>query len=179
MGKGAKGSGAGSASAAAAQSLSRAARLERQGAPMRREVFRQAEEALRTGGVGARIPQTQRAIEATKQATSQALAAQEKGLAGTGLAGTPWGQQALAVTRQMGAQQQALIPTQMAEAAIARAMGLQGPTLGALSQAGATAGQTGMGLAQAQLAAGGQQAGALGGAAGSAAGMIGMIALAL
>jgi hypothetical protein len=168
-----KGGGSKASAAAALQSSGRAGRLAKQGAPVRKEVFRQALMGLK--GEAVNIPGAQRGVEATKAATSQALAAQEKGLAGLNLGGTPFGQMALGQTRQMGAFQASQVPGQIAEQAIARAMGLQGPTLGAMGVAGQTA--AGAASAADQAAAARQSSMASGG--GAAAGMIGMIALAI
>lgn len=59
----------------------------------------QGVEALQTGGVGARIPIVQRAVEGTRVAASQAERQTTESLAQAGLAGTPFGENILATQR--------------------------------------------------------------------------------
>lgn len=82
--------------------------------PTARSVIDQLGELLRTGGVGAQIPIIQRSVEATKQATSQALASTDDSLRAAGLAGTPWGQNIKAQAQQQGAFNVAQVPTNLA-----------------------------------------------------------------
>ena len=72
--------------------------------PARQELIGQMEEALTTGGVGARMPIISKAEESSRQATSNALRALETQLATTGQAGTPFGTRARAETTQRGEQ---------------------------------------------------------------------------
>lgn len=64
----------------------------------------QLAEALSTGGVGARIPFVQRAVEASQQATAQGLARTKEDLARSGIGGL-FARNTLAQQRQAGAQQ--------------------------------------------------------------------------
>ena len=59
----------------------------------------QGVEALQTGGVGARIPIIQRAVEGTRVAASQAETRTTESLAQAGLMGTPFGENILAGQR--------------------------------------------------------------------------------
>jgi len=55
--------------------------------PVRNEVYRQVLEAMTTGGIGARLPIVQRGVEASRAATSSAMAARRTGsLAGSSAA---------------------------------------------------------------------------------------------
>jgi len=92
--------------------------------PVRREFSGQLLEALRTGGVGARIPIAQRGVEATRAGTARALRATEGQLGS--LAGTPFGQQILAQQRQQGAVAASQIPGQIAQQLMAEAPGFLG-----------------------------------------------------
>lgn len=68
-----------------------------------RETYQsQMQEMLTTGGAGARIPIVQRAEEAQRRASSQALGDVSEQLALKGLAGTPIGENTLAQTIQQG-----------------------------------------------------------------------------
>jgi hypothetical protein len=69
----------------------------------RQELTNQMEEALTTGGVGARMPIIRKAEEASRLATSNTLRALDAELAQTGLAGTPFGENIRAGTTQRGA----------------------------------------------------------------------------
>lgn len=92
--------------------------------PVREETFRQALEALQTGGIGARIPIAQRTVEQTRAATSQAMRQTEAGLASAGLGDTPFGQNILAATRLGGETATANVPTDIAQQFINLAPGL-------------------------------------------------------
>jgi hypothetical protein len=70
--------------------------------PTRRTLIDQMYEALTTGGVGARIPLVDRAVESSQRATSESLRALDTQLAQTGLAGTPFGERIRAGTEQQG-----------------------------------------------------------------------------
>jgi len=84
--------------------------------PVRAETYAQTLEALKTGGVGARIPMIQRAVEGSRVATSNALQQITESLASSGLKNTPFGQRTLAEVRTKGAAREADIPTQIAAA---------------------------------------------------------------
>ena len=110
-----------------------------QSAPARKELLGQTLEALKTGGVGARIPIIQRAVEASKQATGNALRQTSGDLASRGITG-PYASSILAATREGGAQATSQIPTNIAGEMIGRAPGIvggfTGQALGGLSTAG-------------------------------------------
>ena len=102
--------------AAIAQALSdRAGAIFRIGKPIIQESSAQQLEALRTGGVGAKIPLIQRSVEASKQATGTALAATKDELSAAGIGGTPFAQNILARSRMGGEQAASQIPTAIAE----------------------------------------------------------------
>ena len=81
--------------------------------PLRHELTSQMEEALKTGGIGARIPIITRAVESSKRATSSALRGTGEELARTGLRGTPFGENIMAGTRMEGELRTSQIPTDM------------------------------------------------------------------
>lgn len=91
--------------------------------PIRRVLSQQTLEALRTGGVGARLPIAQRAVENTRIATGQSLRSAEGGLSRAGLAGTPFAQRMLAQLSQQGRFAQSQIPTAFAQQLIGSAGG--------------------------------------------------------
>lgn len=105
----------------------------------RREILSQLTEALRTGGVGAKIPSIQRAVESSNQQNSQALGQTAEQLAAKNIGGTA-GARIMAGQRLAGAQQTSQIPTTMAQQVIAQFMPflsqVQGLGFGGLSQAG-------------------------------------------
>lgn len=112
MGSGGKG---GSGTAPGAGKLSKlATQLFNETTPMRQQLGQQMMEALTTGGVGARIPMIQRAVESSKAATSQALQGTNKQLAQTGTAGTPFASGILSNILGQGELQTANIPTAIA-----------------------------------------------------------------
>lgn len=85
----------------------------------RSELFSQITEALKTGGVGARLPIVGKAVEASKAATATAMRGTEETLARTGLTRTPWGQNVLASQRLEGELATSRIPTDMTQAFLA------------------------------------------------------------
>lgn len=85
----------------------------------RSTLFAQITEALKTGGVGARLPIVGKAVEASKAATSSAMRGTEETLARTGLTRTPWGQNVLAGQRLEGELAVSRIPTDMTQAFLA------------------------------------------------------------
>lgn len=123
------------------QLLTAATKIVKGTNPVRTELLSQMLEALKTGGVGAQIPLIQRSVEASKQATSNAMVGTTEGLAQSNLVGTPFGQRILAQQRQAGAQQASQIPTQIAGqiagGAPAFVAAMQGQGLSALTNAGA------------------------------------------
>jgi len=78
--------------------------------PLRQEMQDQFLEALTTGGVEARIPMVNKAVESSRQATSNTLRQLDTQLAQSGLAGTPFGQQIQTQALQSGNQQTAGVP---------------------------------------------------------------------
>lgn len=120
-----------------AEMAGRSRALFGQTAQPRREILGQLTEALRTGGVGAKIPVIQRSVEASNQANSQALAQTAQQLAQRNIGGTA-GARILAGQRLAGAQQTSQIGPQMAQQAIAQFMPFlaqtQGLGFGSLSQ---------------------------------------------
>ena len=78
--------------------------LQRASNKPRNLLLGQLAEALSTGGVGARIPFVQRAVEASQQATAQGLARTREDLARSGVNGL-FARNTLAQQRQAGGQQ--------------------------------------------------------------------------
>lgn len=96
-------------------------RLFQESQGVRKESLSQVEEALKTGGVGARIPIIQRAVEAANASSSQAQTGTEESLARVGLTGTPYGQRILAGQKQQGAFAASQIPTDYVQQLIQQA----------------------------------------------------------
>lgn len=118
MGKG----GGASAETSATRQLARFGRsFQRTSRGARKSYFDQLEEALNTGGVGARIPIIQRAIEASNASSSKTLGSTQDSLARSGLVGTPEGQRILAQVRQQGAYQSEQTPTNIINQLLAQA----------------------------------------------------------
>lgn len=90
----------------------------------RKALYEQLTEALKTGGVGARIPIIQRAVEDVKAGTAQAIAGSQKQYARAGLAGSPIAIQNIAQQRMAGSQAAARVPTDYAQQLIAAGPGL-------------------------------------------------------
>jgi hypothetical protein len=83
--------------------------------PIRDEVYGQVLEALRTGGIGARLPIIQRSVEGSRAATSQALRDTTASASGTGLEQSPFLARVLAETRLAGNRSTNAIPTNIAK----------------------------------------------------------------
>ena len=79
--------------------------------PLRRDLIKQYDEALSTGGVEARMPIISKSQERSRQATSNALQALDAQLAQSGTAGTPFADRLRTGTIQKGEQATAQIPT--------------------------------------------------------------------
>jgi hypothetical protein len=92
--------------------------------PARRLMFKQLTEALKTGGVGARIPIIQRAVENVNTATAAATKGASADFARSGLAGSSFAAEALAGVRASGSARAAEIPTDIAEQLISAGPGL-------------------------------------------------------
>ena len=95
--------------------------LENVSKPLGETLIPQIIEALQTGGVGARIPIAQRAVEQTRAATSRALTDTEASLSRAGQARTPFGERTKAAVRTAGESTIAGIPIEIAQALIAMA----------------------------------------------------------
>lgn len=79
-------------------------------------VSQQMQEALSTGGIGARLPIVQRGIEATNAATSQALTSAREDFARAGMGpGDPFALETLANLELAGALESAGIPLAAAQ----------------------------------------------------------------
>src|SRR5574343_463664 len=96
-GGGKEGSGGGSGGGGAGLGMV-ARQINREITPLRQEYTQQLMEALSTGGVGARIPIMQTAVESSGRATSDAMKQVEQQLAQSGLGDSPYGQRILADT---------------------------------------------------------------------------------
>jgi len=83
--------------------------------PLAKLFIPQVEEALQTGGIGARLPIAQRGVEAARSGTSQALQTTEERLGRANLVGTPFGERILSETALKGATATERIPVQIAE----------------------------------------------------------------
>lgn len=92
------------------------------GKPLR-EAMRQLTEALKTGGVGAKIPLIQRAVEQQKQASSQAATQTAEQLARRNIGGTGAGR-ILAGQNLAAASAESRIPTDIASAVIGQGLPL-------------------------------------------------------
>ena len=95
--------------------------LQRNTRAPRNAVLSQLTEALTTGGVGARIPIIQRAVEASQQATAQGVNQTKEDLARSGINGL-FGRRVLAEQRQAGAQQASQIPAAMVQQIISQSL---------------------------------------------------------
>lgn len=89
-------------------------RLFNQGSPARKTILSQLQEALKTGGVGAKIPLIQQAVSASNQANSAALKSTSEQLAQRNIGG-PFASRILAAQRLTGEQNTARLPTSIAE----------------------------------------------------------------
>lgn len=104
--------------------------LFKQTKPVRTEVLNQTEEALKTGGVNARIPIIQRAVEATRAGAGQTTQATEESLAKAGIAGTPFAERILADIRQKGALDTSTVQSNIINQIIGNAPGVAAQFLG-------------------------------------------------
>lgn len=91
-------------------------------------------EALRTGGVEARIPIIQTAVEQSKNALSQGLQQTEEQLALSGILKSPFGQRILAGQRIEGESAIGAIPTNIAQGMIQQIPQISGNQLGVAIQ---------------------------------------------
>lgn len=82
---------------------------------LRKETISQMFEALTTGGVDARIPIINQAVERSKQATSASMRGLDETFAQSGLAGTPFAARAKTETAAQGRQAESQIPTQIVQ----------------------------------------------------------------
>ena len=88
--------------------------VREQSRPVREEVFKQVFEALRTGGIGARLPIAQRGVESSRAATSATLRELDEGFAQAGGRNNEFNQRIRALTSMAGAQETEAIPTAIA-----------------------------------------------------------------
>src|SRR3989304_3775010 len=88
--------------------------VREQSRPVREEVFKQVFEALRTGGIGARLPIAQRAVESSRSATSATLRELDEGFAQAGGRNNEFYQRIRALTALAGRQETEGIPTAIA-----------------------------------------------------------------
>jgi len=100
-----------------------AGELREQSRPVREETFKQILEGLTTGGIGARIPIINSAVESSRAATSNALRQLDESLATTGLAGTGFGARARGDTLLAGEARTAALPTELIQQFITTALG--------------------------------------------------------
>jgi hypothetical protein len=87
-----------------------ASNVQKDTAPVRDEFSRQLMEALTTGGVGARIPIIQNAVEQSRMAAANTQSQLGDQLGLSGLKGTPFGVRAMAESLQSGNQAVARAP---------------------------------------------------------------------
>lgn len=121
----------GSSFSALADQLARiSSRLFKESDPTRKLLFGQMNEALKTGGIRARIPIIQRAITQMKTANSQALAASKANLARMNLGSDPVSQGFLTSLGMSGRQAESQLPTEMAMQFITQAPGFANQTTG-------------------------------------------------
>jgi hypothetical protein len=137
--------------------------------PSRRNYFRQLNEALKTGGVGARIPIIQRAIEAQSAANQQTNTLNREKVARAGLGGSAFDVNAQLAAHTIQSRQLAGIGPSMAQAMIGEAPSLITGATGipGLSAAAATESQAAgqASASQAQMVGGaGSALGSLGAA---------------
>ena len=170
------GKGGGGGETSLTRELAGASREQRTAfAPLQGMLLKQGGTGLRTGGIGARIPDIQRAVEAARMSQAQGLRTLDTQLAQGGLAGTPFGaaargeagRQAEFVTSQVGPQ---LIQERINQAlSLIGAQGGQG--LAGLGQAASLSSQQAIAAQAAQA----QQSAGIGAGLGGAAVGIGTI----
>lgn len=100
--------------------------------PIRQELSSQFQEALTTGGIGARIPIITAMQEQSKAATANALRGTGEQLSAQGLARTPFGASILAGVRQQGDLATSLIPSSVAQSFIGGAPSFAMAPVGAM-----------------------------------------------
>lgn len=98
--------------------------LESVSKPLADVLIPQVLEAMTTGGIGAKIPIAQRAVEQSRSATSRALTDISTSLTRAGQRRTPFGERTLAATRLAGETGIAGIPIEIAQALAAIAPNL-------------------------------------------------------
>lgn len=100
--------------------------------PIRRELSNQTLEALRTGGVNARLPLVQKAVEQARSASAGQMRQTQQNLAQGNLMNTPFGQSILAQQGQAARFAESQIGPAFAQQLIAGAGGGGGPQFGSL-----------------------------------------------
>ena len=152
--------------AAAKQLAQLSTRMFEQSNPARRNMFKQLNEALTTGGVGARIPIIQRAVGDVRAGTAASSQRASEQAARSGLGGSPFAAQQLAGIQMAGSQQESRIPTDIAQQLIAGGPGLISSGSGIPGLAAAA------NLQQSAANVGAQNTGAMYGAGGNALGQL-------
>ena len=110
--------------AAANKLASLSQQMFNQSKPARGAMFKQLNEALRTGGIGARIPIIQRAVGDVRAGTAASSQRASEQFARSGLGGSPFAAQQLAQIQMAGSQQESRIPTDIAQQLISAGPGL-------------------------------------------------------
>lgn len=99
-------------------------KMHKESDPARKMMFSQLTEALKTGGIGARIPIIQRAVADVNASTARSSQVAGQMLSRSGIGGTPYAAQALQGIRAAGAETAARIPTDTAQEMIRGGPGL-------------------------------------------------------
>jgi hypothetical protein len=122
---------------------------------VRQSMFDQMNEALTTGGIGARVPIVQNATTQMLNSQGRAMSDTQRQLGQAGLGSTPFGQRAMGEQRMQGAQQVAGIGPQYAsQAGQAGGQGIFGimqSILGSMATQGKGNASSKQGQGQAQL----------------------------
>lgn len=109
--------------------------FEQESRPVRQNLFSQMQEALTTGGVGARAPIVGTATNATQNAIARSLTTVRDQFSRAGLGNTPFAARALAEGTLQGAQALKDIPTQWAQGLIGQAGQSAGNIMGSVMSA--------------------------------------------
>ena len=124
--------------------LARGGQMVRATRPVRDTAIKQLLEAMRTGGVKAKIPLIQQAVSRANQATAGAMTQTAEQLGSRNIGGA-FASRIMAATRLAGNQQAAAVPTQVAESLIGQYMPFVGQIqslgMGAFSTAAQSAQQ--------------------------------------
>lgn len=115
-GKNASDAGSEADPASNAQLIDLASGFAKETSGLRKDLVSQFAEILKTGGSQATVPIISKAVEASKQATSNTLKQLDEQLTTQKLAGTPFGAMVKAQTAQAGNQATSQVPTGIAQA---------------------------------------------------------------